>query len=43
MIKLFRTTGMYSIPRRGEYFRVGKYVGRCILSLLGIAVMKVSR
>lgn len=40
MIKLFRTTGMYSVPRRGQDFRVGPYVGECVIKLPGLVVMR---
>ena len=38
--KFWRTTGMYSIPRRGEAFRVGRYTGTCVMMVPGFVVMR---
>lgn len=40
MIKIYRTNKMAVPPRRGQGFRVGKYVGQCILRLPGLVVMR---
>ena len=39
--KLFRTSWMLMPPRWGTHFRVGQYVGPCVLRLPGVAVMRV--
>lgn len=38
---IWHTRGMTDIPRRGEDFRVSDVVGRCVLRLPGLVVMKV--
>ena len=40
-VQCFKTKGMTNIPKIGEYFRVGKYVGLCILRLPHYVIMKI--
>lgn len=43
MLKFFSTYGMYKIPVKGEYFRVGYNLGRCIFSCKHFVMMKIVR
>lgn len=39
-MKIFSTKGMYDKPRFGAMFRVGPWVGTCILSTPWFVVMR---